>query len=589
MKRISCICLLVVVSFSYISRAHAVVLAELPRVTVDTSSPVQTGSVVRVQHDCSGVPNCATDLQTVLNSANPGDTIILKAGEIFTGTFTLPSKVNPQNKWIVIESSDIAQLPAGKRVTLADAIHMPTITAGTSMPHIAILTQPKTNYYRFNGIRFVPTDGMFATALIRIGDSNTPETKVSDLPHHLIFDRVIVSGEPNLGGRRGFMLNGRMLAIINSYVNGWREKGADSQALGGWNGAEGYKIDNNYLEAAGENIIFGGGTSSITGLNPSDIEITHNYLTKQLSWKNDSWIVKNLFELKVGERVLVEGNIMDGSWSGEQGGKAINLKSTTQDPIGYSHTGDVTIRYNLIRNMGAFISLVGIYPPPATAMNNITITQNIVEGINIPPYTGDSFLFLIGASTPNIKNLSITHNTITTTGSLNAAMALDPGSASDVDISDNIFTNGTYGIKTAGKTTGTPSLDAAFSNYMYVNNVLTNAPDISSIQSLSSDGTNVGADKALVTKMVAGVSNGIVQTVPVVAQKPVPVKVVVAPRATTTVTVVSTTTVPEIVVVEAPMTEVIPDPVIATTTPRTGLVHRIFTWIMNTLQIIFNS
>ncbi|MDB5254368.1 MAG: hypothetical protein JWL80_434 [Parcubacteria group bacterium] len=587
MKRILSAGLFAAFLFYNAPGAEAVVLAELPRVRVDTSIPVQTGSVVQVAHNCSGIANCSTDLQAAINSANPGDTIMLKAGEVFAGTFTLPNKSNPQNKWIVIESSDIAQLPEGKRVALSDAVHMPTITAGTSMPHIAILTQSKANYYRFNGIRFVPTDGMFATALIRIGDSNVPETKVSDLPHHIIFDRVIVSGEPTLGGRRGFMLNGRILAVINSYVNGWREKGADSQAIAGWNGAEGYKIDNNYLEAAGENVAFGGGTSSINGLNPSDMEITRNYFYKPIAWKSDSWIVKNLFELKVGERVLLEGNVLDGSWAGEQGGKAINLKSTTQDPIGYSHTGDITIRYNLFRNIGAFISLVGIYPGPAQPLNNVNITQNIVENINIPPYTGDSFLFLIGASTPNIKNLSITHNTMTTSGPLNAAMSLDPGSATDVEIRDNIFTAGTYGIKAPGKSSGTPSLDSGFSNYSFVNNVLTTATDIASIQSLSSDGTNAGADTALVTKMVAGVSNGRPQPVVVpVVVKSIPVKVIPA-----TPTPVATVSAPsEIIetVAAIPVQNVSPS-VVATSAPQVSVVHRIFTWIMNTLKIIFNS
>ena len=58
-----------------------------------------------------------------------------------------------------------------------------------------------------------------------------------------------------------------------------------------------------------------------TGVVPSDIEIRRNTLFKPLSWKVDDpsyagkhWTVKNLFELKSAQRVLVEGNWMEISW-----------------------------------------------------------------------------------------------------------------------------------------------------------------------------------------------------------------------------------------------------------------------------------
>ena len=44
-------------------------------------------------------------------------------------------------------------------------------------------------------------------------------------------------------------------------------------------------IINNYLEAAGENLMFGGSPSAIPNLVPTGIEIRRNYLYKPLRWK----------------------------------------------------------------------------------------------------------------------------------------------------------------------------------------------------------------------------------------------------------------------------------------------------------------
>ena len=63
--------------------------------------------------------------------------------------------------------------------------------------------------------------------------------------------------------------------------------GLDTQAICGWNGPGPYTITNNYLEAAGENILFGGADPSIPNLVPSNITVTGNYLTKQLAWESE--------------------------------------------------------------------------------------------------------------------------------------------------------------------------------------------------------------------------------------------------------------------------------------------------------------
>ena len=96
--------------------------------------------------------------------------------------------------------------------------------------------------------------------------------------------------------------------------------GQDSQAICAWNSPGPFVIRNNYLEAAGENIMFGGAASNIAGLVPSDITIEDNFFTKNPSWRGTTWTVKNLFELKNARRVLVRHNIMQFNWNGAQAG-----------------------------------------------------------------------------------------------------------------------------------------------------------------------------------------------------------------------------------------------------------------------------
>src|SRR5207245_7659455 len=145
--------------------------------------------------------------------------------------------------------------------------------------------------------------------------------KPADLPHDLIFDRVYVHGTLQANLRRGIALNSASTAIIGSHIADVHEVDADSQAIAGWDGPGPFRIVNNYLEGAGENVMFGGADPSIHGLVPSDIEVRRNHFAKPLAWKaggpayeGTPWTVKNLFELKNARRVLVESNLFERNW-----------------------------------------------------------------------------------------------------------------------------------------------------------------------------------------------------------------------------------------------------------------------------------
>ena len=107
--------------------------------------------------------------------------------------------------------------------------------------------------------------------------------------------------------------------------------GQDTQAIGGWNGPGDYLIENNYLEATGENIAFGGADPAILGLTPTHIVIRGNTIEKPLSWRGSAWQVKNLFELKNARDVTVEQNLFQRNWLSAQSGFAIVLTGRNQD------------------------------------------------------------------------------------------------------------------------------------------------------------------------------------------------------------------------------------------------------------------
>src|SRR5204863_3419138 len=141
------------------------------------------------------------------------------------------------------------------------------------------------------------------------------ETKVTNVPHDIIVDRCYIHGLPTVNAIRGVNLNSSSTAIVDSYFSEFHGVQWESQAIAGWNGPGPYKINDNYLEAASENVMFGGADPKISQLVPSDIEIRHNDFFKPLSWKPDDpgfggyhWTVKNLLELKNSRRVLIQGN-----------------------------------------------------------------------------------------------------------------------------------------------------------------------------------------------------------------------------------------------------------------------------------------
>lgn len=383
------------------------------------------------------------NFQTALNNAQPGDTITLQAGAAYTGNFVLPAKIG--TGWITIRSSNLAALPpAGKRVKPADAVNMPVIRTPNSGN--AIAAAPRARFYRMIGLEVTPAPGMYVWDLIALGRAT--EKGIEELPGDIEFDRMYIHGDPLVGGKRGVSLNSKNTRILNSWISDFKSDWQDAQAVAGWNGPGPFRIQNNYLEASGECLVFGGALPTIAGLIPSDIHILQNHLSRPVAWKGSRWWVKNLFQVKNGRRIRLTGNILENNWAHQQSGFAVQLTVRTENnEAPWNVIEDVTLLRNIIRHAGAGINLSGRDSGYTGFLRRVTLKDNLLEDINSLNWGGDGrALQILNAS----DYLTVNHNTFLQNGSI-AVFEGPPGAG--LVFRNNILPHNVYGIIGAGTST----------------------------------------------------------------------------------------------------------------------------------------
>ncbi len=457
----SCIALMSGLALLLISprSGEAATLPELPRVFMNTTYSPPTGSIITV--------NAGGNFQAALNSAVLGDTIVLQAGATFVGPFTLPNKTSGSG-WIYIRSSAYANLPPpGSRVSPFYAANMPKIVVGPTVGG-AIQTTTSSHHFRFVGIEIKPVAGQFVFGLVDIGNGNSSNTTV---PDNIVFDRCYVHGDLSApAGRRGFTLSGTNIAVIDSHVSGFSEAGADSQAIFGYQGNGPFKIVNNFLEGASENVLFGGADPAIPNSVPSDIEIRRNHFFKPLSWIGARLTVKNLLELKNAQRVLVEGNVFENSFPDAQVGFALLITPRNQSGTApWSVTQDITVRLNKFVNVGQGINLAGRDDAfPSQITRRILIENNILEVTKLNGADGRIFQFLSGP-----VDVTVRHNTaiITVAGGV-ASFSENNPKADQFDFRDNVISRGSLGFLGTGTGEGISTLTAFFTNFIFTKNAI---------------------------------------------------------------------------------------------------------------------
>ncbi|MBZ5666506.1 MAG: hypothetical protein LAO30_18075 [Acidobacteriia bacterium] len=493
--------------------------AELPRVTVSSamSATPAPGAILSV--------NAGGDLQAALNNAHCGDVVELQAGATFTGPFTVPAKNCDNNHWIIIRtSSSDSTLPAeGQRATpcyagIGSLVGRPQY--GCSNPHnVMAKVQMQTagngpfqfakgaNYYRFIGLEVTRPAGAPGPAQLMWGEGTTD---------HLVVDRSWLHGAVQDETHVGVNLNGMTnVAIVDSYFSDFHciavtGHCVEAYAIGGGIGDthDGpFKIENNFLEASGEGIMFGGGEAT---LSPADIQILNNHFWKPWQWMPGQpkfvggkdgrpFIVKNHLELKNAVRVQIEANLMENVWGGfTQSGYGILLTPKNQHA---GHTNvcplcqvtDITIRYVHVSHAGAGLQLTTVLSgngkngAAAKAGTRWSIHDVVLDDLS-PKYVGGGTGFEIanGWAKNPLNTVTINHVTAFPDSSGHMMIMGDP--VTKPPMFGLVFTNnlvvtgqdpvGNSGNRTSCARQNVPItiLNKCFTTYTFANNGLIASP-----------------------------------------------------------------------------------------------------------------
>ena len=349
----------------------------LPQVFIDTTWNPPTGGATWAAHT-------SADLTADLTAAQPGDIIVLDAGVTYTGNFTLPTKANPGGKWIYIESSALASLPApGTRIDPSDVANMPTITTINASSPITVA--PGADHWRLVGLEVTSASTTpwcngcndFTYFLIYADQAQNGALITTN---NITVDRCYIHGTPTQDVREGVTMNAINMAVIDSYISDIHQSTDDSQAIAAYYTPGPLKIVDNYLSATTENVLFGGAGGYNDPYVPSDIEIRNNWFFKPLAWEkcgaqgtvppgeqladgstcpagvSNQWDEKNSLEFKSAQRVIVTGNIMQNTWLSGQTGTSVLFTIRTSQSGNIAVVDDITFENNFLTNVDAGIN-----------------------------------------------------------------------------------------------------------------------------------------------------------------------------------------------------------------------------------------
>ena len=422
---------------------------------------VWTGQVCLLAMVCASNASAATisvpaggNLAQAMTNAQAGDTILLQRGATYTGNFTLSNKSGSGT--ITIRTSGDDGFPAaGGRISPANAGQLAVIRSGNTSP--AIQTSPNAHNWTLMLVE-IQANSNGSGDIVTLGDGSTAQTSLAQIPHDLVLDRVYIHGDAAKGQKRGVALNSASTTITGCYISDIKAVGQDSQAIGSWNGPGPFTITNNYLEAAGENILFGGSDPAVQNLVAADITIAGNYISKPTSWRTEKWSVKNLVELKNARRVTIERNTIEYNWQGGQSGFAVLFTVRNQDgKCPWCQVDHVTFQNNVVRHSAAGIQVLGYdNNHPSQQTQAIVIRNNVFYDIDKENWGGNGYFLALVAGA---RDITVDHNTIVQDHASGIIQA-DGAPVINFTFTNNIAKHNSYGIIGTNHGTGNDSISA---------------------------------------------------------------------------------------------------------------------------------
>jgi hypothetical protein len=391
------------------------------------------------------------DPQAALDSAKPGSTLILSSGASYAS--------------LVVRTDQITLTSSGpldpEGVRIIDATGMATVRGTDTSPAIQVTSK----HVKVIGIEAVGT-----------GTTTWPVVQQTESATDTTFDRMYVHGDVLRGTKRGVELNGVDGKLINSVVFDIKRSGQDTQAVSGTQGSGPYTIHNNDLQAAGENIIFGGDDPRTKGVVPSDISIKGNHVWKPLTWRGtpDRWQIKNLIELKNAQRVFIEDNTFEGSWVQAQTGFGAVFTVRNQDgACEWCVVKDVVFQRNTMSKVAGAVNIQAVdnEHPSQKSINIYVLNNNFnIDNPGMGGGNGRTFQILAGPT-----NLTVKGNIVKGLG-INSIFNFDNEKLVGLVVSDNFFQEGSYGIF-ASNGLGKVALDFVAPGYVWSNNTVTKWPN----------------------------------------------------------------------------------------------------------------
>lgn len=393
-----------------------------------------------------------SDLTSALDHAKCGDTLLLAAGASFE-VKDLPAKKCDEQHYITIrtDTPDDKLPPEGTRISpawggVASLPGRPPFAQPAGGPAKLLATiilrrpagVPVGDHVRFMGIEWTTAP-----------DADISRMVTTEHGDHIIFDRnwFHPAEGKEVAHAVGMPDGAHMVAVVNSYIDGLyciarTGKCTDATGVGGGKGDDPIstiKIYNNFIESAGENILFGGSAATQV---PTDIEIRRNHLFRPMQWKEgepgyvaaasgQAYIVKNNLELKSAIRVLVEANLLENTWGGfSQTGYSVLLTPKSQGgQCAICRVNDVTIRYNRIRNVAGVFQIANAPSSQGGAFSadggRYSIHDIFADDLHDKDYKGGGSFLILVSWQPPLHDILIDHVTAFVTGKLFSV--LNPG------------------------------------------------------------------------------------------------------------------------------------------------------------------
>lgn len=243
-----------------------------------------------------------------------------------------------------------------------------TLTSGVSMVEIDHANCPKLT---LTGIVLRP-GGLIAQAVIQFNRYDVGVTTTAHLPSELVLDRCWIDCSlTSYQCRRGLLLNGRKVAILETWLTEVRSVDFESVAIAGYSGSQFIFMRNVMAESKSIGILWGGAdpanaATTAGALNPGDILAVNVCCNKKLSWMTEnggaaSAGIKNGFEAKNCSRWFIWNCITNRHANTGQAYSMIfqNLVEGSDANGPYNINQDIVVHNHEFREVQNGLDLVG--------------------------------------------------------------------------------------------------------------------------------------------------------------------------------------------------------------------------------------